>query len=339
MDFQQLGNTAAQSDNMTRPITKGRVLQADADFFCYYCAKPDEHVNSNFRNLLDLIEMKRVLAGAEVVNVHVTLGLKGGRNEIATVKEYQGKRDDHRDPALKARVHELRSMLANHKTDITKPVVNLFQEADDSLCQHQVKRIATHGEESTIIMSGDKDLWMVDGLHCDGDTGRTWRVKGYGKTEYREVGNVKPKLVGEGTSWFWHQMIMGDTADNIPGLPTLSGRLANRYLPTKTLNRSRPAVACGEAKAVAMLLNVRTDQEAFLRVHEAYIDHYGHLANEMFYEQAFLLWMRRTGDVHDVKKFLEPLGFKYTLSKAQQEAMAKFKERVLLQIKVSKEGL
>lgn len=336
MDFMQLGSQAAQSDNLTRPVTAGRVLQADADFFCYYCAKIDEHVNNNFRNLLDLIEMKRQMAGAQFVNVHVTLGLKGGRNEMATVKPYQGKRDDHRDPALKARVHVLRSMLANHKTNIVKPVVNLFQEADDSLTQHQVKMIQTKGVESTILMSGDKDLWMVEGLHCDSDTGRTWRVVGYGKTEYREVGNVKPKLVGEGTSWFWHQMIMGDTADNIPGLPTLSGRLANRYLPTKTLNRNRPAVPCGEAKAVAVLMNVRTDQEAFLRVHEAYVDHYGHLADEMFYEQAFLLWMRRTGDVHDVMKFLEPLGFKYSLSKNQQKCMAKFKELVHLQIKASK---
>lgn len=337
MDFMQLGSQAAQSDNLSRPVVPNRVLQADADFFCYYCAKTDEHVNENFRCLLDLIEVKRCMAGAQFVNVHVTLGMKGGREQMATVKPYQGKRDDHRDPALKARVHELRSMLANYKSDIVKPVVNLLQEADDSLCQQQLKRIKSHGEDSTVIMSGDKDLWMVDGLHCDGETGRMWRVKGYGLCEYRNVGNVKPKLMGEGTSWFWHQMVMGDTADNIPGLPMLSGRLANKYLPTKTLNRNRPAIACGEAKAVAMLLNVTTDQEAFNRVYEGYRDHYGATADEMFYEQAFLLWMRRTGDVHDVLNFLRPLGFKYELSSNQKKLMQRFKELALVQIRASKE--
>lgn len=334
----QLGSQAAQHDSTSRPVVAGRILQADADFFCYYCAKVDEHVNENFRNLLDLINVKRAMAGAEFVNVHVTLGLKGGRNEMATVKEYQGKRDDNRDPALKARVHELRSMLANHKTDVTKPVVNLFVEADDSLTQHQTKLIAEGKRNLTVIMSGDKDLWMVEGLHCDGTTGRMWDVKGYGKTEYREVGNVKPKLVGEGTSWFWHQMIMGDTADNIPGLPFLSGRLANIYLPTKgKANPKRPQIACGEAKAVAMLTGVSSDSEAYRRVYEAYRDYYGISAEEMFYEQAFLLWMRRTNNVHDVMTFLEPLGFKYKLSPNQMKAMARFKELVHLQIKAGKQ--
>lgn len=338
MDFKQLGSQAAQHETMSRPVKSGRVLQADADFFCYYCAKVDEHVNENFRNLLDLINVRRVMSGSQFVNVHVTLGLKGGRNEMATVKPYQGKRDDHRDPALKARVHELRSMLANYSTDIVKPVVNLLQEADDSLTQHQYKMLSEGKDELTVIMSGDKDLWMVEGLHCDGDTGRMWRVKGYGKCEYRDVGNVKPKLIGEGTSWFWHQMIMGDSADNIPGLPMLSGRLANIYLPTKgKANPNRPAIACGEAKAVAILAGVSSDSEAYRRVHEAYADFYGTQADEMFYEQAFLLWMRRTGKVHDVMDFLKPLGFKYTLSKNQQKCIERFKELVHLQIKVGKQ--
>lgn len=338
MNFQELGSKAAESDNLSRPVIAGRILQLDADFGCYFCAKVDEHVNENFRNLLNLIDTNRQMAGAEFVNVHVTLGLKGGRNEIATVKPYQDKRGVNRDLALTARVHELRSMLANYKTNIVKPVVNLFQEADDSLTQHQCKLISEGKEELTVIMSGDKDLWMVEGLHCDGDSGRIWRVKGYGKTEYRNVGNVKPKLVGEGTSWFWHQMIMGDTADTIPGLPFLSGRLANIYVPTKGKpNPNRPAIACGEAKAVAMLTGVTSDKVAFQRVYEAYRDYYGATTDEMFYEQAFMLWMRRTGNVHDVLTYLEPLGFKYKLSTNQQKCMGRFKELVHLQIKASKQ--
>lgn len=337
MDFTKLGDSASRSEPVNRPVIAGRVLQADADFFCYYCARIDEHPNENFKALLSLINNKRVLAGCEFVNVHLTLGIKGGREQMATVKEYQGQRNDNRDPAVKQRVHLLRNMLANYKTSKENPVVNLLQEADDSLTQYQNMQITLHGVESSVLMSGDKDLWMVEGLHCDPDTGRMWRVQGYGKVYYKDVGNVTgPKLIGEGTSWFWHQMIMGDTADNIPGLPMLSGRLANRYVPTKVVNVNRPPLKCGEAKAVAVLKDVTTDLEAFRRVREAYKDYYGSRADEMLYEQAFLLWMRRTGNVHDVMTFLKTLGFEYTLSKTQQDAMARFKELALLQISQSK---
>ena len=337
MDFQTLGAQAASVDSVSRPVVAGRVLQADADFWCYFAANVEEHVNENYRALLDIIDINRLVAGAEFVNVHLTLGMKGGREQFATVKPYQGKRDDHRDPALKERVGQLRGMLANYKSDKVNPVINVLQEADDSITQYQIKRIETHGVNSTVIMSGDKDLWMVEGLHCDGSNGRMWKVQGYGSTEYREVGNVKPKLVGEGTSWFWHQMLMGDTADNIPGLPMLSGELANRYLPTKKYNPNRKPVKCGEAKAVAMLKGVHSDQEAFNRVYEAYQHHYNkRTADAMFLEQAFLLWMRRTGAVLDVLNFLKPLGFTYTPDNNQKALLARFKELALLQSKQSK---
>jgi len=332
MDFNALGATAAQSESLAAPIHKGRVLQDDADFHCYECADLDEPVTKNFKHLLDLIDMKRQMAGAEFVNVHITLGLKGGREQMATVKPYQEKRDNHRDPKLKDRVAALRNMLGNYKTDIQKPIVNLYQEADDSLAQYQEARIKEHGVESSVILSGDKDLWMVRGLHCDSKTGRMWRVDGYGKTEYKDVGNVKPKLIGQGTSWFWHQIIMGDTADNIPGLPMLSGRLAEKYVPNKKPNAKRKAIKCGEAKAYAMLKGVTTEKEAARRVYEAYSDHYGSTAAEMLLEQAFLLWMRRTTKIFDVCTYLGEVGLKIQPSPAQLNRLQEYKKLVKIQM-------
>jgi hypothetical protein len=131
MDYQSLGATAAKSES-TAPVThKGRVLQADADFFCYECADLDESVAENFETLKGHLEVKRKMAGAEYINVHVTLGLKGGREQMATVKVYQEDRNKYRDPALKERVRELRIRLGRYKTDNTSPVVNILQEADD----------------------------------------------------------------------------------------------------------------------------------------------------------------------------------------------------------------
>jgi len=228
-------------------------------------------------------------------------------------------------------------MLAGHKTKILTPIVNLYKEADDSLTEYQLRQIEEHGYNSSIIGSGDKDLWMVHGLHSNQKTGEIWKGDGYGKTEYKEVGNVKPKLIGKGKSWFFHQMVMGDKADNIPGLPTLSGRLMNKYLPTKTRNPNRKAAACGEAKAVAMLKGVTTEVEAFSRVFEAYQDHYGSVgvATERFMEQAYLLWMQRDSKLLDVQTYFNELGFNVKFSNQQKAQLKQYVELCREQAKLN----
>lgn len=324
MDFSKLGTSASKSDSQSRATVAGRVLQDDTDFICYQCASLDEPVSTAFKNVMNNLDYARRLAGAETVNMHLTMGLKGGRAEMATVQPYQEKRNAKKNPELAYRVKELRELLANHKSSKFIPVVNIMQEADDSLRQMQFARIKEHGVESSVIRSGDKDLWFAEGIHMD-DSGRFYTVAGYGKTEYREVGNVKPKLIGQGTSWFWHQMVMGDTADNIPGLPKISGRLLNRYLPTKTYNPKRKAGACGEAKAVAMLKDVTTEQEAATRVMEAYQDTYGMIEGaEMLVEQAFLLWIRKTNKLSEVITYLQSCGLNVSFTSAQTARLKEF---------------
>ena len=308
----------------------GRVLQDDTDFICYQCAHIDETLDYALDKVFKNLDYARRMAGAETVNMHLTMGMKGGRAEMATVAPYQEKRNAKKNPELAYRVGQLREALANHKCRTFTPIVNITQEADDSLRQMQYARIQECGLESSVMRSGDKDLWFSEGLHMD-DQGRFYTVDGYGWTAYREVGNVKPKLIGQGTSWFWHQLVMGDTADNIPGLPKISGRLLNRYVPTKTYNAKRKAGACGEAKAVAMLKDVTTDTEAARRVMEAYEETYGTDAVEMLVEQAFLLWIRRTNKLTEVVTYLNSCGLNVAFSSAQivrlKEYAAKVKEQ------------
>lgn len=330
MDYGKLGANAAKSDSPSRAVTLGRILQDDTDFLCYKCANLDQSEQFAFDQVLHNLDNARRMAGAESVNMHLTMGMKSGREEMALVKPYQDKRNATKKPELAYRVTRLRSMLANHKSSKYVPIVNVYQEADDSLRQMQYARIQEHGVQSSVIRSGDKDLWFAEGMHMD-DYGRFYTVDGYGFTEYREVGNVKPKLVGQGTSWFWHQLIMGDTADNIPGLPTISGRLLNRYLPTKTLNTFRKSSACGEAKAVAVLKGVKTDEEAAKRVMEAYKETYADDADEMIVEQAFLLWIRRTTKLPEVLDFLQGNGLNVTFSKAQIVRLKKYQAKVKAQ--------
>ena len=142
MDLAAISKSAAESAITEATFVLGRVLQYDADFGCYECAWLDKSVADNIDTLMKHIEIKRQMAGAEYVNVHITLGMKGGREQIATVKPYQEQRGN-RDPLLTERVAALRNFLANYDTDIVTPVANLLQEADDSLTQLQVLRIVS----------------------------------------------------------------------------------------------------------------------------------------------------------------------------------------------------
>lgn len=325
MDIAALGNVAASSAaNLNRKVHDGRTLQFDADFACYEVADMEKPASENFKNLLDMLHMKRVMAGAEFINCFITLGYKSGRETMATVKAYQENRDP--DAPIKVRVRELRNILANYESHNVKVIVGHFFEADDLMCRYQNEAIEQGSVEDSVLMSGDKDLWMVQGYHACAKTGRLWLVDGYGKTEYREVGNVKPKLVGEGTSWFWHQMIMGDKADNIPGLEKIDNVTLDRYQPLKSGKpRASGSGLCGEAKAVAMLANARTDKEAAKIVYTAYWEFYGAHAMTRFIEQAYLLWMQRNDNLWDVIAYMLTCGLKLTPSQRQLAIIDEFK--------------
>lgn len=323
MDLAAIGNAAAKSSgNLNRKVEAARVLQYDADFSCYEVADMDVPAANNFKNLIDLLNMKRLVVGAGTINAFITLGCKSGREQMASLKPYQENRDP--DAPIKVRVRELRLLLANYESEHIKPVACHFFEADDIMCRYQTAALLKGID--TIIMSGDKDLWMIMGKHACPKTGRVWTVTGYNHTEYREVGNVKPKLIGEGTSWFWHQMVMGDKVDNIPGLEKLDNTTLDRYLPLKSHKaRKSGAGACGEAKAVAMLKGVTTDKEAMRRVYEAYREYYGAHAMTRFVEQAYLLWMQRTDNEWDLVDFFKEVGYKVHPTKRQQEAVETFR--------------
>lgn len=323
MDLTAIGKVAAStSTNLNRKVVEGRVLQFDADFACYEVADMDVPAANNMKNLLDMLNMKRVMVGASTINAFITLGMKSGRDTMATVKPYQENRDP--DAPIKVRVRELRHLLANYESNHIKVIVGHFFEADDLMCREQ-ERCLAEGIDSVLI-SGDKDLWMVQGKHACTKTGRVWTVNGYGKTEYREVGNVKPKLVGEGTSWFWHQMIMGDKADNIPGLEKIANETLDRIQPLKSGKpRKQGSSACGEAKAVALLKGVTSDNQAAKLVYNAYWEYYRGAAMTRFIEQMYLLWMQRNDNVWDCLEYALECGLKLTPTDKQISIIEDFK--------------
>lgn len=323
MNFTDMLGIDVDNLDVVVPV-ENRHLQLDADFPCYECANVNKPLIEAQRALIDYIEMAREQARAEHVNCHLTIGMKGGREQMATVKPYQAQRK--RDPILKQRVADLREYLRHYRTETVTPIPNFLQEADDSITQFQLARREQFGNDASVIQSGDKDLRMVAGLHRDNKTGSIIDVNGYGWTDYKDVGNKEPKLIGYGTSWFWHQLLMGDTADNIAGLPDAPKQFRAIY-------KIRNGRGFGEKAAVAVLRDCTSDKMALTRVLGAYESHWGLDAHEMLVEQAFLLWMRRKNDLKDVLYFLNDVGLNVTFSPAQIERLKEFQRLAAIQLR------
>lgn len=316
---------AIEREVVARDVVAGRVLQLDADQICYtagcYDDEPFAQAKVNFDTQ---VQAWKMLAGAEHVVLHMTGANKGGRFDIAQVKEYQAHRKDKVKPK---HLLPLRAWVLETKKNA---VLHEYQEADDGMCQGNYAAIQDGNKELSIICSGDKDLRMCRGLHLDQRTGDIVEVEGYGFIELVQASSKK--VEGYGTAFFWAQVLMGDPADNIPGLPAMGPDTLVQYpeFRTSALNKLLDKCAgldekqadaaadkisamkhkkLGAVAAYTILKDCTTDKEALSAVLQAYRGHYGmepfdfvdwrgnsvrSTAGSMMMEQAELLWMRRT---------------------------------------------
>jgi hypothetical protein len=291
--------------------TPGRVAHIDADFLAYQASferrddpKTFEEMKSNARIM---VENLRLLSGAETVHLHLTPGTsdKGKRYEIALLKEYQANRKDKEKPRY---LHIIRHWFTEHYPG----TLHQRCEADDGMASEQYAAIARGDRARSIIVSKDKDLAMVPGLHMDWDEGTIVDVD-FGSIWIDDKGSSK-KLRGFGEKFFWAQLLMGDSADNISGLPVLHSKLVAYHSPPTSLVEAKTVEAynrelrkvkpkkCGPVLAHAMLENADTAKMCFDIVTEAF-KLGGPYANwrdgtEITWQQAFLsecklLWMRK----------------------------------------------
>lgn len=326
-----------------------RALMLDADGVIYHIAHPHLTVEKNFKELVNYIEYLRRCAGAQWVFTFTTMALKGGREQMAYYQKYQKKRHDHRTPELAQRVTELRMMLHNYQTDTIFPKPQWFLEADEAIGAFHLQWVDHYCDGmSSVIGTGDKDLDMYPGIvmniktrkftYCgdyaprlnDDNTiaGAGAWYNNYGHVKYYKPNPKKQgKLVGRGTAFFWGQMLCGDTADTIAGLPKMNGFLLDRYKPLqrKTSGR-RPDSPCGASLAATVLSHCSSDKNAYRAVSEAYQGYFGKDWRFFFFENAFLLWMRRTDQVLDVMNFLGQQGFEYDLHPQQKQALVDYQQ-------------
>lgn len=307
-----LGNTELNHERDEFPeVVKGRVAHIDGDFICYHSTcHEDETWDTMTRSALAQIEKLRRMAGAESVCVHLTSKYsdKGKRAAYAIQKEYQGTRKGKPKPK---HLEQMRLYLAEHHTDGYEARYWTTQEADDGMCQAAWAAVQAGTPQLAVIVSPDKDLRQCQGWHMDWNTGAMQEVSGYGKIEL-DRSKATAKLVGWGMAYFWAQMLMGDAADNIAGLPLVTADVRRILLGEDTIKSKK----CGPVAAYELLKDCTSTEEAYRVVAMAYSS-YGETVGFIDYRngmradwsdvmasEAILLWMRRTPDVEDVSRWI-----------------------------------
>lgn len=292
-------------------VVQGRVLQLDGDMLAYECSGyDDEPFNMCTANFKAALQSRMAVAAASHCTIHLTGGNKGGRFEIAQVKEYQGNRKGKAKPAHLPALREWITETYRVSHPVIKTIMHTDQEADDGMAQAQYAALRSGEGNLSIIMSADKDLTMCSGLHCDWNCYQIHAVTDFGSIYLDESGSSK-KIKGYGTSFFWAQLLMGDAADSIPGLPLVGMPLLDEVAPIAKPRKEGSTKQVGAVMAAAILDGCATDLQCLKRVVEAYQSYYGTepfnfkswrgeekvlTSGHMVLEQAKLLWMRRVQD-------------------------------------------
>lgn len=236
--------------------------EPDADKSLITKEKIVEPVEHAYYNVRSMIRSSAEAVGGTVDDVVVYLsGSTNFRDKLATIKPYKG----NRDPTLKP-VHAaaIKDMIRREYEFVVSDGV----EADDAIAtDHYADWL--RDEYSTVLVTLDKDLDMVPGLHYNPRKDRAYMV------DEREA------------AWNFHkQLLTGDAVDNIPGIPKVGPKTAEKILP--------PIGA--------------TDEELLTAVIPYYKKEYGDEWEDVLFQIGNLLWIRVEQDKWWTPKQLDQSG-------------------------------
>lgn len=288
------------------PVVPGRVLHIDGDLLAYWAGGSEDTTVAESRGrAISKINALRDQAGAESVVLHLTASssTKGDRFIIATLKPYQGQRKSGRKPKNWG---YLREWLEGYGGDLFRPKLWSSREADDGVALCAYDSIAK-GKGLIAMSSGDKDFRMLPGIHVNWNT---YEVTTVPHGAYDVIGTDGKQY---GFKWFFQQLLQGDTADNIPGLPKFQGKTVGE----KTAEKLLAGTTCAEA--------------AYQVVLGCYRENYGDDARMRLTEQAMLLWLRTdaAADIGDFTTLCQDPGLQPCVALARQrikEAYAQAQE-------------
>ena len=295
------------SNNRIKPLIDADILRYEVGFGAEFLENGVKFIH-NFDSVIELLHHKIDIILEEVwATEPPTLYLTDDRHRVSransrgssevyipnfretmtVTKEYKG----HRKQDKPFHYHNLTEyLISNFDCKVAKGI-----EADDLISVDQNLNNNSDSDYETIICSRDKDLRITPGLHYTWACGKSpaimpYRVDRLGTLEYKE----NRKLFGTGLKFFYSQMLMGDQADNIPGIPKL-----------------------GPAYAFKLLNECESEQELFDRVYAEYEKYctkaYPDTPDktlEYYTEQATLLWIIQELDDSGV-----PVGYKAPLPK------------------------
>jgi len=280
-------------DLVIEETIKGREVLIDADCVAYYGAYGCDELPLRSATRRADIRMKQIIdeTRAETYTGYLT-GANNFRDLIATLQRYKGNRYDENGKRITKQPEWLAEVRFYLQVHWGCEVVH-GQEADDALSIHQ-----KNSEHETIISSIDKDLLINEGLHHDMTSGEIQEVKGFG-----EVWMKGSECKGTGLKFFCAQLLMGDRADWIKGLPKVTQMMKEAYGIARL-------GGCGPKAAYLVVSETESYEEAIGRVAKCYIDYwkdneYTHWFTGKVYpsgvktamgqltEQGQLLWMRQ----------------------------------------------
>lgn len=256
----------AQVGAVIPPRTWGRIVHIDGDYLAYWVAAISEEPGRARQVIHETVNNFKTFSGSVGAVMHLTMpsSNKGERFTIATVKPYQAQRSGTK-PAMWEWVREY---LTNYDGVAFRVDRYTDREADDGIAYAAGRGTS----DLVVIATRDKDMRMLPGWHLD------WQTY---EMRFVEDGafDVVMNDLQYGTKWFWLQMLQGDSADNIPGLP--------KFKQDGTLK------LCGEVTARKLLAQAKNDADAYATVLWLYLTYYDEEAWHMLAEQAMLLWLRR----------------------------------------------
>lgn len=183
-----------------------------------------------------------VLEGRSGYKLYLT-GSGNFREGLATILPYKG----NRDPTHKPKYYK---ELKQYMVDKHNAIIVHGMEADDAMAMEQW----SHRDKSTIIATIDKDLDMIPGWHYNLNSKEQYWVD-----------------LDRANYFFFWQMLVGDSTDNIPGIKGI-----------------------GKARATKALEHLIGDTQAMKQVvEEMYMKQYPDNHRDAFNEVASLLWMIR----------------------------------------------
>ena len=198
----------------------GDILILDGDLPAYAVAATVKTVPTAVRHFQQRMLQAMFLAECGQLHVHLTHedSLKAGRFMVKATKPYQGQRSGSAKPPLLGAVRRAVTEPENWLPEYDV-VMHEMLEADDGMMMQ-----AYHYKEFGIIRSEDKDLRMTPYRYYDIAKGVVFAPDPVGHLYMSMTPSGTRKLLGHSLKFFWAQLVMGDTADNIKGLTKLYGK-------------------------------------------------------------------------------------------------------------------